>query len=121
MTAFGTTLHYQGYVLKSKVEFAWARFFHVEGFDWEYEPVKFRAGRESYTPDFGLDGRAFFIETKAYGAKNIHNRFELCDKPLLLIYGAPERHYIRFKPAGAVTFQPGHYTNWTRAYEKVCS
>lgn len=116
--AFGTLLHYQGYTLKSIVEFRWARYFMAEGFDWKYEPVRFRDGRESYTPDFGLDQNAFFIETKVYGARNVCNRFHLCTKPLVLIFGTPERHYCHYKPAGAQTFLPGHMT-WPRAYQKV--
>lgn len=102
------------------MEFAWARFLYVEGFDWEYEPVRFQNGKQSYTPDFGIDQKAFFIETKTYGDKGANNRFHLCTKPLLLIFGVPERHYIRFKPAATPAFLPGHMT-WPRAYEKVCS
>lgn len=94
--SFGTTLQYQGYTLKSTVEFRWARYFLTEGFDWAYEPMRFRDGKESYTPDFELDGQ-IFTEIKTYGTRNIRNHLHLCTKPLILIFGTPERHYCHLK------------------------
>src|SRR5690242_5147132 len=97
MAPRGKRATYQGYTFKSLHEFAWAQFFDAEGFEWEYEQVVFREGRESYTPDFVLDRTL----------------------PLLLIFGTPTRHYIRFKPAGSSSFAPGHFRAWSDAYQRV--
>lgn len=111
---FGTTLHYQGYTLKSKVEFAWARFFFTEGVDWEYEPVTFRDGRTSYTPDFRI-GNQYFVEIKADRGV-VRNRIELCPSALLVIFGIPDRCYIRHKPAGKATMGREFIRSWAAAY-----
>jgi hypothetical protein len=111
---------YRGYTFKSAHEFAWAQFWDGEGLDWEYEPMCFREGHHTYTPDFGLADRTLFIEIKTYGAKQL-NRFHLCTKPLLLIFGTPEHCYIRFKPNLADRFILTRFTDWTRAYQKAMS
>lgn len=118
---FGTKIPYRGYALKSKVELAWARLFDVHSIPWEYEPVAFRDPQAptgkgyTYTPDFGLNARAFFVEIKTYSAKHL-NKFHLCPAPLYLIFGFPDRYYIRFKPAGKTAFVPGHYKAWWEAF-----
>lgn len=118
---FGTKILYQGYAFKSKVEWEWAQLFDAHSIPWEYEPVAFRDpgapdGRGyTYTPDFGLNQRAFFVEIKTYSAKHL-NKFHLCTEPLFLIFGSPSRHYIRFKPAGEIGFVPGHYKAWWEAF-----
>jgi hypothetical protein len=118
---FGTKIEYRGYTLKSKVEWEWARLFDEHGLTWEYEPIAFRdpgaphGKGYTYTPDFGLNGRTFFVETKPYSTKHL-NRFHLCPAPLYLIFGYPDRHYIRFKPAGKAGFEPGHYNAWWKAF-----
>jgi hypothetical protein len=109
-------IKYKGCELKSGHEFAWAQTFEAEGLNWAYETVTFRAGRSSYTPDFPIDSGAFFIEIKVWGG-NIKNRIELCTKPLFIIFGMPERHYIRFKPARATRLNVGHYRNWKLALQ----
>jgi hypothetical protein len=114
---FGTLLSYQGYTLKSRVEFTWARYFFMEDFDWKYEPVRFQRGRESYTPDFGLDGEELFTEIKAYGEKRLENKYHFCIKPLILIFGTPDKHYCLFKPEGGARFLPGHIRSFTAAYD----
>lgn len=114
--AFGTTLQYQGYTLKSKVEFAWARHYFMEEFDWKYEPVRFQQGRTSYTPDFGLDENEIFTEIKVYGEKHFSNHYFLCPQPLILICGTPDRHYAYLKPAGKTQFLPKH-TTFAQAYD----
>lgn len=114
-----TAVTYRGVEFKSKHERAWARVWDRSGLSWRYEPTKFINGRQSYTPDFLiLDTYEFYTEIKAFGARNM-NRFELCIEPLFLIYGLPDRHYVRFKPKGCATFTPGHFTSWTLAYQKV--
>lgn len=91
-------------------------FFSEIGLAWEYEPVTFRVAGQSYTPDFALLGRTLFVEIKTDRARNLKNHFELCDQTLLLIFGTPERHYIRIKPAGASRFLSGHLRHWTDVY-----
>lgn len=111
---------YKQYTLKSRHEFAWAQTFEAEGIPWEYETMTFRAGRFSYTPDFLLYSRSLIVEIKVWGATRI-NRIDLCTLPLLLIFGLPERHYIRLKPAGAARVLPGHFTSWQDALQKVAA
>lgn len=111
-------LSYKGYNLKSKTEFYWARFFEQQRLPWEYEPVAFRLGRTSYTPDFALNNRAFFVEIKVWGA-NVENKIHLCDSPLLIIFGSPARHYIRFKPARSTVIERGHFLHWNLAYQRA--
>lgn len=113
----GTTLHYQGHTLKSKVEFHWARFFFLEGLDWEYEPVTFREGTHSYTPDFRIE-RNFFIEIKVERA-TVRNRIELCPSGLLVIFGTPDRCYIRHKPAGMPGMERQFLRSWPEAYALI--
>jgi hypothetical protein len=113
MPAFGTKITYRGYQLRSRTEFAWAQYFEGEGLSWRYEPHTFRNKRQSYTPDFFIPG--VYIEIKVWGAK-VHNRFHLCNEPLLLIFGLPKRCYIRFKPAGTERFNPGHVKAFRSAY-----
>lgn len=116
MPAFGKHVAYQGYTLKSRHEFAWAQYFEAEGFDWEYEPETFKGDGRRYTPDFRLAG-AIFIEIKADRARNLDNHFDLCNKPLLLIFGEPyARPYIRLKPAGAPAFLPDRLKTFAEAY-----
>lgn len=112
----GTRINYKGYTLKSKIEYAWARHFDANKFDWTYEPIKFRGRRIGvYTPDFKLNACNLFIETKPYNGGTM-NDFALCTAPLLIIFGAPERHYIRFKPADQDTFDPGHWNHFDAAF-----
>lgn len=115
-TTFGIQHSYQGYTLRSRVEFAWAQEFDARGLAWEYEPTTFRADEGSYTPDFALDGGAVYIETKVWGGRNVHNRFHLCRPPLLLIFGLPNKCYIRVKPADAETFLPARLASFALAY-----
>jgi len=117
---------YKGYILKSKTEFYWARHFEVQEITWEYEPTRFRAGegtpgRLSYTPDFGLNNCALFIEIKIWGATNVENNFYLCPLPLLIIFGTPDRHYVRLKPAGATQLDCGHFQDWSLAYQRAAA
>jgi hypothetical protein len=117
---------YKGYTLKSKTEFYWARHFEVQEIAWEYEPTRFKAdggvsGKLSYTPDFGLNNRTLFIEIKIWGATNVDNNFCLCIPPLLIIFGTPDRHYVRLKPAGAIQLDRGHFRNWNLAYQRVAA
>lgn len=119
-------IQYKGYSLKSKTEFLWARRFEVEGYAWEYEPTRFRAdgitpGKQFYTPDFSVDVRTLFIEIKIWGATNLENNFYLCPLPLLIIFGTPDRHYVRVKPTGAAQLDRGHFRHWTLAYQKVAA
>lgn len=113
---FGTQLTYKGVELKSKHERAWAREWDRRALKWAYEPTKFTHGRESYTPDFLIT--LIYIEIKAMGARNL-NKFHLCTAPLLIIFGTPDQHYVQFKPAGAAQCAPGHFRNWTLAYQKA--
>lgn len=119
MFTSATAITYRGVDFKSKHERAWARQWDRLELKWSYEPTRFINGRQSYTPDFLIEEiYTFYIEIKVFGARNL-NRFELCPDPLFLIYGMPDRHYVRFKPAGALTFNTGHYTSWQLAYQKV--
>ena len=102
--------------MRSKHEEMWAAHFDRIGLAWEYEAVTFRAAGRKYTPDFALLCRTLFVEIKVWGTKNVHNHFELCSKPLLLIFGTPARHYIRVKPANADRFLLGHLRHWTHVY-----
>ncbi len=113
---FGTQLTYKGVELKSKHERNWARFFDKHALAWQYEPTRFYAGRESYTPDF-LIGKTY-IEIKTLGARKL-NKFHLCPAALILIYGLPDRHYIHFKPAGTTAFLPTHFTSFALAYQRA--
>ncbi len=113
-------IRYKNAILKSKHEFAWALHFDRAKMPWEYEAATFRDGHAAYTPDFSLHRRTLFIEIKVWGATRI-NQIHLCPFPLLLIFGMPERHYIRLKPAGMNTVQAGHFTSWERALEKVAA
>jgi hypothetical protein len=116
MHVIGTITEYRGIEFKSLHELAWAKFFTKERLKWSYEPTRFYTGRESYTPDFLIDG--VYIEIKAYRATNL-NKFYLCPNVLLIIYGKPDKHYIHLKPAGAAAVLPRHIASWTRAYQKV--
>lgn len=116
MHTFGTQVSYKGVELKSKHERSWARFWDRAALSWQYEPTIFRAGRESYTPDFLVNH--IYIEIKTHGATRL-NKFHFCPAALLLIFGLPDRHYIHFKPAGSTRFQPTHYTHWNLAYQKA--
>lgn len=114
--SYGTKINYKGYVLKSKIELAWARFFDSRRYAWEYEPVKFRGKNVGvYTPDFHLPDFGVFVETKPYD--NIKaNQWDLCTTPLLLVCGYPDHYYIRIKPAGTLgAFDRGHFLSWDRA------
>lgn len=113
-------IRYKTYILRSKTEFAWALHFDRLKIAWEYETVTFREGRTSYTPDFPLYERTLFIEIKVWGATKI-NQIHLCNFPLLLIFGLPERHYVRYKPAEADRVLPGHFTSWRDALQKVAA
>lgn len=113
--SFGTLITYKNIVFKSRVEFAWAQEWEARELDWEYEPVTFRTGEGSYTPDFQICDRVSYVECKAWGARNIHNKFHLCVAPLFLIFGIPQRCYIRFKPAGALVFLPQRLTTFDAA------
>lgn len=112
---YGTKTLYKGYTLKSKGEHAWAHFFEMRGLSWEYEPVRFfQPGAPhglgyTYTPDFAIDGRALFIEIKTWGA-TVFNNIHYCTTLLLVIFGTPERCYIRTKQAGAARLSPATYS-----------
>lgn len=110
-------IKYKTYTLKSKHEFAWAQTFEGEGLEWAYETITFRDGPHSYTPDFPIDGGSFFIEIKTWGANKI-NRIELCPSDLFIIFGMPERHYVRSKPAGSDKLNPGHARSWRIALQR---
>jgi hypothetical protein len=110
-------IKYKTYQLRSRHEFAWAQTFEGEGMEWSYETVTFRDGPHSYTPDFPIDGGAFFIEIKVWGANKI-NRIELCSQPLFIIFGMPDRHYVRFKPAGVAKLNIGHVRSWKIALQR---
>lgn len=112
----GTAIEYKGAELRSLHEYAWARFWTRAGLQWRYEPTRFFSGRESYMPDFLING--VYIEIKTYRATNL-NKFYLCPHALLIIYGKPNRHYIHLKPAGAAAVLPRHIASWARAYQKV--
>jgi hypothetical protein len=112
---------YKGYTLKSKHEFYWARYFEVEGFDWEYEPVRFGIKGASYTPDFGLNQRTLPIEIKVWGATNVENKFHLCPLPLIIIFCTPDRHYARIKPTNATQLERGRFRHWSLAYQRVAA
>lgn len=110
-------IKYKTYQLRSKHEFAWAQTFEAEGLEWSYETVTFRQDKYSYTPDFPIDGGVFFFEIKTWGANKI-NRIELCNKPLFIIFGMPERHYVRFKPCNQSRLNPGHARSWKLALQR---
>lgn len=101
--------------MRSYHERLWAAYFDRIGLAWEYEAVTFRAAGRSYTPDFALLGRTVFVEIKAHGAKP-KNLFHLCSSTLVLIFGTPDQHYIRLKPAGKDRFLPGHLKHWSHVY-----
>lgn len=119
---YGTKIVYKGHILKSKVELAWAQLFDVRAIPWEYEPIRFRdphapEGKgHTYTPDFGLYGGMFYVETKSYGSTDL-NRFHFCTKPLLIIFGYPDRYYIRVQRSSCIA--RGHFTNWEEAFTEV--
>lgn len=98
---------FKGYTFRSRTEFAWAQEFEARAIEWEYETVTFRTTEGSYRPDFPMCNRTFYIEIKVWGARNLHNKFHLCPAPLLLVFGDPRRCYIRYKPAGSLSFAPG--------------
>lgn len=110
---------YKGYKFRSRVEFAWAQEFDARGLAWEYETVVFRTAEGAYTPDFPLEHRTLYVECKVWGARNVHNKFHLCHAPLLLIFGVPNKHYIRYKPAGATQFTPQHLTSFDLALSLI--
>lgn len=103
--------------MRSEHERIWAKYFTSIGLSWEYEPVTFRQAGHRYTPDFALLGQSVFVEIKTFSARNVHNAFHLCTKPLILIYGLPSKHYIRIKPAQADRFSPGHLKHWSHIYD----
>jgi hypothetical protein len=113
MPAFGHSIAYKGYTLRSRVEFAWAQHFEAEGLHWAYESKTFRDGKESYTPDFVLPG--CYVEIKVWGS-DIKNKFWLCPEPLLVCFGLPTRCYIRLKRAGEQRLVLGHHKTWNAAY-----
>lgn len=118
---YGTKIDYKGYTLRSKHEFAWARFFDVEGLRWCYEPVKFRDPGApeglgySYTPDFGLDENTLFVEIKPTNALG-ENRFHFCTKPLLIAVGMPDKrpHFYLSQRSG---LYPLRGISWSTAYQ----
>lgn len=117
-----STIHtFKGYKFRSRTEFTWAQEFEARALQWEYETVIFRVGKESYRPDFPLNNRKIFVEIKVEGARNLHNKFHLCTAPLLLIFGLPNRCYIRVKLAGAANFLPGRFRTFPLAYAFVLS
>lgn len=110
----GTLIQYNGYTLKSKIEYAWAQEFDRLGYDWEYEPVKFGKYR-SYTPDFRLSEYNIFVEIKPYDGGSTNN-YHLCPEPLLKVYGMPEKHYIQLKRKGDLGFSKPIFNTWSTAF-----
>lgn len=110
---------FRDHTFKSYHEFAWAQELDARGFDWSYESTTFRDGAQSYTPDFQID--RIFLEIKVDRARNVHNRFHLCEPALLLIFGLPRQCYIRFKPAGMADFLPGRFRTFDFAYAYALS
>jgi len=123
---FGTKVVYKGYTLKSKHEYAWARYFDARRIPWEYEPIHFRDPGApvgsglgyTYTPDFGIQDRSVFIEIKVYDGA-VTNKIHFCTKPLIAIYGTPERCYMHVKQAGASFFERGHSLNFDLALARL--
>jgi hypothetical protein len=81
---------------KSKHEYMWYTWFERLGLQWEYEPVTFlhpekttKGNALTYTPDFGLECNAVFVEVKTYGKQYVRNLLGLCNKPLILAFGHP--------------------------------
>ncbi len=121
---FGTKVAYKGYTLKSKHEYAWARYFETRRIPWEYEPIHFRDPNApegkgyTYTPDFGIRDRSIFIEIKVYDGA-VRNSIHFCPAPLIAIYGTPDHCYMHVKQAGALTFERGHSLNFDLALARV--
>ena len=110
---------YKGYTFRSSVEFAWAQELESRGLPWEYETVVFRTEEGSYRPDFPLFNRRLFLEIKVEYARNVHNKLHLCPAPLLLIFGFPQKCYIRIKPAGLTSFLPGRSPSLDHALSQL--
>jgi hypothetical protein len=81
---------YRGIQMRSKLEVTWAEFFDAHQIHWEYEPVRFWR----YTPDFGLNHRAVFLEVK--GTPKL-NRIHSCKPPLIIAFGSPMDSEIAVK------------------------
>lgn len=120
--AYGTKIEYRGCILKSKIEHAWARFFDLHGYAWEYEPVKFRGRAVGvYTPDFRLPDLGIFVEIKPFDNIKV-NQWHLCTERLLVVFGAPDRCVIRFKPPGTLgAFEESCFESWDTAIARAIS
>lgn len=103
--------------MRSKVERIWAQHFSRSGLHWKYELVTF-GKKERYTPDFYIIEKDIFIEIKVEYGRRL-NQFHLCQWPLLLIFGTPDRHYAYFKQRGATDFDRTRMTNWRVALDRI--
>lgn len=99
---------------KSKHEHMWYTWFERLGLQWEYEPVTFLHPEKTsknrgltYTPDFGLECNAVFVEVKTYGNQVVKNLIELCNKPLILAFGHPLKCdlYVQFPDDVSKTYR----------------
>ena len=118
---YGTKIHHKGYTLKSRHEHAWALWFDWEGVEWAYELKKFRGNPVGvYTPDFYLPKYNVFVEIKPFD-QGSWNKIELCKDKLLICFGTPDKHYVRYKEAGALTLKPGRWKDFDAALYDVCN
>lgn len=125
---YGTTTRYYDarraryFTFKSKHEYMWATWFDRYELDWEYEPVTFlhpdkntKDTRLTYTPDFGLELNSILIEVKTYGKQHVKNLVELCNRPLLLIFGHPLKCDIHVQFPENI-FKTYYFSEWEPAY-----
>lgn len=116
---YGTRIPHKGYTLRSKTEHAWALWFDWEHIEWEYESKKFRGNPVGvYTPDFWLKKYNVFVEIKPYD-QGSWNKIELCKNKLLICFGTPDRHYVRYKPEGAIALHRKHWNDFDAALYEV--
>lgn len=106
---FGIKTVYKGVVFRSKLEAEWAEWFDSQKIPWEYEPFKF--GR--YTPDFGINGPAIFVEVKPTSILRMNSL--MCPMPLIVVFGHPGTNEVSYVEPNTGTRT--HCKSWNEAYD----
>lgn len=103
---------YKNFLLRSQLEYDWARSFDDDKLKWVHEPKTFRNGRYSYTPDFLIDDY-IWVEVKG-DVIPINQSIALCPRPLIILLGPPKAH-----TAILVSHRLLRCSSWDAAYRRI--
>ncbi len=107
---------------RSKLEARWAVFFDRLGWNWQYEPKKFKLKSFSYIPDFYFPDIDCYAEVKPLELNSLERKkcielsILLKDTPILPLIGVPDFNVIKSIQNGGNSFEVVPVALWDKFY-----